>query len=165
MTPSPFRLTIPRDADRDLLWLGRAMRLARIAEKKGEVPVGAIVVSPNGEILGAGFNLRETQHQAAAHAELIAISRASRRIKNWRLLGCTLYVTLEPCIMCCGLIIQSRLSRVVYAAKDPKGGGAQSLYQILQDLRLNHRVPQVDFIPAPEASEILSSFFRRRRKG
>jgi tRNA(adenine34) deaminase len=163
MKQSPSFLTSPLAAAGDLLWLGRAMRLARMAEKKGEVPVGALVVSPHGQILGAGLNLREGQHQAAAHAEVIAISRASRRIKNWRLVGCTLYVTLEPCIMCCGLIIQSRLSRVVYAARDPKGGGAQSLYQLLQDSRLNHRVESVDYLPLEEATEILTSFFKKRR--
>ncbi|MDB4866090.1 MAG: tadA, partial [Cohnella sp.] len=124
----------------DEIWMAEAIRQARLAESLGEVPIGAVIVR-GGEIVGSGYNLRETRNDPTAHAEMIAIREASERLGAWRLLGCTLYVTLEPCPMCAGAILQSRVERVVYGASDPKAGCVGTLMDLLQDDRFNHRSP------------------------
>jgi tRNA(adenine34) deaminase len=139
-----------------------AIRQARLAEEQGEVPIGAVIVQ-GGEIVGSGYNLRETRNDPTAHAEMIAIREASERMNAWRLLGCTLYVTLEPCPMCAGAILQSRVERVVYGAPDPKAGCAGTLMDLLQDHRFNHRSPWTSGVLHEECASLLTDFFRRLR--
>ena len=125
--------------NRDRFWMEHALALARQAAKKGEVPVGAVLV--RGDVcIAEAHNLREQCGSPIAHAEMLAIQAASEKIGNWRFTDTTLYVTLEPCPMCAGAIVLARIPKVVYAAKDPKAGAAGTLYNILQDERLNHRV-------------------------
>jgi tRNA(adenine34) deaminase len=143
-------------------FMRRALELARQAADLKEVPVGALIVHEN-QIIAEAYNTRETQRDALGHAELKAIDLACKKLGRWRLEGCTLYVTLEPCVMCAGAIVQARLDKVVYGATDSKAGAVQSLYQILSDSRLNHR-PQVEAgVLAQECGAILSEFFRARR--
>lgn len=129
----------------------------------GEVPVGAVVVRDS-EIIGRGHNRREKQHSPLAHAELLAIEQASRHLGHWRLSGCQLYVTLEPCVMCVGAIVQSRMGRLVFGCLDPKGGAVESLYQLCNDSRLNHRLPVTGGVLAEDCSTILGNFFKRLRQ-
>lgn len=146
----------------DTSWMNLALSLAESAIALDEVPVGAVIVR-NNRLISTGINLRESLHQASAHAELLAIEEASRYLNAWRLQDCTLYVTLEPCLMCAGLIYQARLPRVVYGARDAKGGALGSLYQLNEDQRLNHRYSTTEGILAAESSSMLSGFFRRKR--
>jgi tRNA(adenine34) deaminase len=146
----------------DRLMMSRAIELAREASVLGEVPVGAIIVR-EGRILTQAFNLRETLHDPTAHAERLAITLAGRALQSWRLEGCTLYVTLEPCAMCAGAIVQSRIARVVYGATDPKAGACKSLYRLVRDPRLNHRAEVTSGVLERECGEILSLFFQERR--
>lgn len=143
-------------------WMSEALKLAQKAADLGEVPVGALIVK-DGKLLSEGFNCRETKANPLGHAELIAIQEASRRLNAWRLIDCTLYVTLEPCVMCSGALVQSRIGRVVYGTVDPKGGGLTSLYQIGQDKRLNHQLEISSGVLNVECGEILKSFFKQRR--
>jgi tRNA(adenine34) deaminase len=136
----------------------RAIAEARKAEAKYEVPIGCVIVR-EGHIIARGHNLRESAQDPVAHAELIAIRKAARKLGSWRLLNCTLYVTLEPCTMCMGAIILSRISTVVFGCYDPKGGAAGSLYSFSNDSRLNHQVALVPQILEVECSGLLSSFF------
>lgn len=129
----------------------------------GEVPVGAVVVCDS-EIIGRGHNRREKQHSPLAHAELLAIEQASRHLGHWRLSRCWLYVTLEPCVMCVGAIVQARMGRLVFGCLDPKGGAVESLYQLCNDSRLNHRLPVTGGILAEDCSRILGDFFKRLRQ-
>nr|WP_235615892.1 tRNA adenosine(34) deaminase TadA [Brevibacillus reuszeri] len=129
----------------------------------GEVPIGAVVVR-NGEIVGRGYNLRETQKDPTLHAEMIAIREASETLGGWRLIGCTLYVTLEPCPMCAGAIVQSRIEQVVYGARDPKAGCAGTLMNLLEEPRFNHQVPVKEGVLAEECAQLLKDFFRGLRK-
>ena len=129
----------------------------------GEVPVGAVVVCDS-EIIGRGHNRREKQHSPLAHAELLAIEQASRHLGHWRLSRCQLYVTLEPCVMCVGAIVQARMGRLVFGCLDPKGGAVESLYQLCNDSRLNHRLPVTGGILAEDCSTILGDFFKRLRQ-
>ena len=149
----------------DHYWMGIALREARKAEDRSEVPIGAVVVR-DGVVIGRGYNLRESSNDPAAHAELIAIRKAAKRIGNWRLAGSVLYVTLEPCIMCMGAILLARVERVVFGCHDPKGGAAGSLYDLSDDRRLNHSVTLTAGVRGDECSALLSGFFRdlRRRK-
>mgnify|MGYP003393564813 CR=1 FL=1 len=143
-----------------------ALKLAAHAAQLGEVPVGALIVSQD-QVLGSGFNQRESLNNPLAHAEILAIETAAKAKQAWRLSDCTLYVTLEPCPMCAGAILNSRISRVVYAAPDPKAGAAGSLFNLLQDSRLNHRCEVSPGICQKESAELLSSFFlnlRRKKK-
>jgi tRNA(adenine34) deaminase len=146
----------------DVEMMSLALTLAREASEIGEVPVGAVVVH-EGRIISKAYNLRESLQDPTAHAERIALTLAGRALGDWRLEGCTLYVTLEPCIMCAGAISLSRIERVVYGASDPKAGACRSLYRILDDPRLNHRVRQTAGVLAHESSMLLSEFFREKR--
>jgi tRNA(adenine34) deaminase len=139
-----------------------ALELAAQAAASREVPVGALVVAGD-DIVASAFNLRESKPSALAHAELIALEKACEKLGRWRLTGCTLYVTLEPCMMCAGAIVNSRVDRVVYGAADPKAGAVQSLYQVLTDERLNHRPLVTGGILAVECGRVLSDFFKSRR--
>ena len=149
--------------DRDRFWMGHALELAGQAAEKGEVPVGAILV--RGEVcIAEAYNLREQLGSPIAHAEMLTIQGASEKIGNWRFTDTTLYVTLEPCPMCAGAIVLARIPKVVYAARDPKAGAAGTLYNILQDERLNHRVELVSGVLADESSALLKSFFQQHRR-
>jgi tRNA(adenine34) deaminase len=148
--------------EEDERWMQEAINQARIAESLGEVPIGAVIVR-DGSIVGAGYNLRERDRDPTAHAELIAIRQASEALQAWRLLGCTLYVTLEPCPMCAGAILQSRVERVVYGASDPKAGCVGTLMDLLQDSRFNHVSPWTSGVLHKECSSLLTDFFRRLR--
>ncbi|WP_426450433.1 tRNA adenosine(34) deaminase TadA [Paenibacillus sp. S-38] len=139
-----------------------AIEEARKAEAIREVPIGAVIVR-EGEIIGRGYNRRETDKDPLAHAELIAIREASEHLDAWRLLNCRLYVTLEPCPMCAGAIVQSRIVQVVYGTQDPKAGCAGTLMNLLQEERFNHRVDVVSGILQEECGSMLTDFFRRLR--
>jgi tRNA(Arg) A34 adenosine deaminase TadA len=143
----------------------RALELARDAAACGEVPVGAVVYrTATGEVLGEGHNRRETDKDPSAHAEHIAMVRASATLNDWRLNECTLVVTLEPCAMCAGLIVNARVGRVVYGATDPKAGAMGSLMNLTEDARLNHRVTPIRGVLAEECGAVLKEFFRGLRK-
>ena len=146
----------------DVEMMRRALELARQASAIGEVPVGALVVH-RGRIVSQAYNLRETLHDPTAHAERLALTLAGRSLGRWRLDGCTLYVTLEPCPMCAGAIGLSRMERLVYGAADPKAGACRSLYRLIDDPRLNHRVRQTTGVLAEECGALLSDFFSTRR--
>jgi len=146
----------------DVLYMREAIIEARKAEAIGEVPIGAVIVR-RGEIIARGHNLRETQLDPTAHAEMIAIKKASERLGAWRLLDCTLYVTLEPCPMCAGAIVQSRIERVVYGTPDPKAGCAGTLMNLLQEPRFNHLALVASGVLQEECAGMLSHFFRRLR--
>ncbi|MER6030434.1 tRNA adenosine(34) deaminase TadA [Streptomyces sp. NPDC001851] len=129
----------------------------------GDVPVGAVVLSPDGTtVLATGHNEREATGDPTAHAEVLAIRRAAARLGEWRLADCTLVVTLEPCTMCAGAIVQSRIDRVVYGARDDKAGAAGSLWDVIRDRRLNHRPEVVEGVLAAECARLLTEFFRDR---
>lgn len=148
----------------DERWMREALEEAKKAEAIGEVPIGAVIVR-DGEIVGRGYNRRETDRDPTAHAEMIAIRKAAERLGGWRLIGCSLYVTLEPCPMCAGAILQSRIERVIYGASDPKGGCAGTLMNLLTDERFNHRAEVVSGVLAEESGAILTGFFRKLRQG
>jgi len=143
-------------------WMTRAITEAGKAEAKDEVPIGCVIVR-DGRIIARGHNLRETTQDPAAHAELIAIRKAARKLGSWRLLNCTLYVTLEPCTMCMGAIVLARIPTVVFGCYDPKGGAAGSLFDFSNDPRLNHTVELLPSILEAECSGLLSSFFAALR--
>lgn len=147
-------------SDTDVMNL--ALDLARAAAGMGEVPVGAVITRGE-EILARAHNRRETDKSPFAHAEFLAIQQACAALNDWRLEGCTLYITLEPCPMCAGLIVNARIPRVVFAAPDPKAGAAGTLMNLLEDPRLNHRCEVVRGLLAKEASELLTTFFRQLR--
>ncbi|MED0678687.1 tRNA adenosine(34) deaminase TadA [Aneurinibacillus thermoaerophilus] len=147
----------------DEYYMGLAIEEAKKAEALGEVPIGAVIVRDS-KVVGRGYNLRETAKDPIAHAELIAIKEASETLGGWRLLGTTLYVTLEPCPMCAGAIVQARIPRVVYGAMDPKAGCAGSLMNLLQEERFNHQVEVVQGICEAECSALLKDFFRALRE-
>ena len=143
-------------------WMGVALEQARRAAALGEVPVGAVVVRGE-ELLGAGHNRRETDGDPLAHAELLALREAASRLPGWRLLGCTMFVTLEPCAMCAGALVNSRVGRLVYGASDPKAGYCGSLGDIPRDPRLNHRLDVEAGVRAEECGALLRDFFRGLR--
>ena len=148
---------------RDEAYMKKALALAELAAKIGEVPVGAVVVRKDtGEIIGRGFNRRETDRNPLVHAEMIAINEASRRLGGWRLIGCELYVTLEPCPMCAGAIINSRVERVIYGAADLKAGSCGSVTDLFA-LPYNHRPEVKSGVMAEECSAVLSEFFKELR--
>ncbi len=136
-----------------------ALALARQASALGEVPVGAVIVTSAGELVGAGQNRREQDQDPTAHAEMFAIREAATQLASWRLVGCTLYVTLEPCAMCAGAVVLSRIRRLVYGAADPKGGFCGSLGDLVRHPRLNHRLEVLGGVLAEESSRALRGFF------
>lgn len=144
-------------------WMREAILEARKAEAIQEVPIGAIVVWQD-QVIGRGYNLRETTFDATAHAEMIAIRQASEVLGAWRLLECRLYVTLEPCPMCAGAIVQARVPQVIYGTVDPKAGCAGTLMNLLQEPRFNHQTEVISGILQPECAALLTDFFRKLRK-
>ncbi len=147
----------------DEKWMKRALSLADEAGARGEIPIGAVIVC-DGEVIAEAGNLKESNQDPVGHAELLVIRAAAEKLGRWRLNGCTLYVTLEPCTMCAGAIIHARLDRVVFAATDPKAGAVHSLYKILEDARLNHAPEVTSGVLEAEASGQLKSFFRKLRE-
>ena len=151
-------------SDADVRMMRRALAQARIAAEAGETPVGAVVYeTATGRLLAEAHNSRETDNDPAGHAELLAARAAAKDLGDWRLNECTLVVTLEPCAMCAGMIVNARFGRVVYGARDPKAGAAESLYAITQDTRLNHRVRPIAGVLADESAALLRDFFKARR--
>ena len=150
------------EAARDLRLMRRALEEAALAAERGEVPVGAVVARDE-EILAVAHNERETLKDPTAHAELLALRRAARELGSWRLTGCTLYATLEPCPMCAGALHAARISRLVYAAPDPKAGAAGTLYNFPADPRLNHTYPYNSGVLQNESAALLRAFFEQRR--
>ena len=144
-------------------WMRLALDESRLAQESGDVPVGAIVVGADGTVLGRGHNAREALGDPTAHAEMLALRSAAARLGRWRLDGCTLVVTLEPCTMCAGALVLARVSRLVYAAVDEKAGAVGSLWDVVRDRRLNHRPEVVADVLADEAAEQLLAFFRSHR--
>jgi tRNA(adenine34) deaminase len=146
----------------DETFMRQALRQARAAAEAGEVPIGAVIVHQN-QIIGRGSNQRETLHDPTAHAEMIAITAAAEHLRSWRLTGCSLYVTLEPCVMCAGAISLARIDRLIFGADDPKGGACGSLYNVPADARLNHRPAVTSGVLAAESAELLREFFQGLR--
>lgn len=147
---------------KDRIYMEKAIKEAKKAEAIGEVPIGAVIVYQDG-IISRGYNERETKQRPTAHAELIAIEEASEKLGTWRLNECTLYVTLEPCPMCSGAIVQSRVGRVVFGATDPKGGCCGTLMNLIQDERFNHCAQLTSGVLAEQCGQLLSDFFRELR--
>ncbi len=147
---------------RDETFMRLALAEAEMAAQRAEVPVGAVITCGE-EIIGRGFNRREELQSPLAHAELLAIEEASRKMGSWRLPECDLYVTLEPCVMCVGAILQARMRRVVFGCLDPKGGAVQSLFTLCDDSRLNHRLPVTSGVLDQECAGLLERFFRDLR--
>ena len=140
-----------------------ALQEAEAAAEEGEVPVGAVIVHDKRRVIASDHNRREQLHDPTAHAEMLVITQAAEALGSWRLEGCTLYATLEPCPMCAGAILQARIPRVVYGANDPKAGAVQSLFSILNDIRLNHQCSVVSGVLEKPCSNVLSRFFQRQR--
>ncbi|MCW8859184.1 MAG: tRNA adenosine(34) deaminase TadA [Deltaproteobacteria bacterium] len=150
-------------AEQDRFFMQAALEEAALAEARKEVPIGAVVVHA-GQIIGRGHNLRETDQDPTAHAEMIAIRQAAEQLGSWRLIDCTLYVTLEPCVMCMGGIILARIPHLVFGCRDPKVGAAGSIYNFADDERFNHQVQIREGVLREECSDQLSSFFRTIRE-
>ena len=143
--------------------MGLALAEARKAYELGEVPIGAVVVK-DGEVIATAYNLRETGHDATAHAEVLAVRKACEKIGHWRLTGATLYVTIEPCPMCAGALVMSRIDRLVYGAADYKAGAVESLFNITNHSGLNHRIEVRAGVREEECRNLMKDFFRERRK-
>jgi tRNA(adenine34) deaminase len=146
----------------DNTWMRQALELAERAASRGEIPVGAVIVK-DAEIIGRGQNQRQNDDDPTAHAELLAIRQAARAVGNWRLAGCTLYVTLEPCAMCAGALVNSRIERLVFGTRDPKAGFCGSLGNLVTDERLNHRLEVSEGLLADECARLLRDFFATLR--
>jgi tRNA(adenine34) deaminase len=144
-------------------FMQEALKEALKAAVKGEVPVGAVVVK-DGKVVGRGHNLTEAKQSALTHAEILALSKAAKKLKSWRLIGCDLYVTLEPCTMCSGAIVLSRINRLFYGTDDPKAGAVISTAKVMNNPKLNHRVRVTGGILKEECSSLLSGFFKELRK-
>lgn len=147
----------------DLAAMRRALALAAQAGADGDVPVGAVVTDAAGTVIGEGRNLRELTHDPTAHAEVIALRQAAASLGSWHLAGCTLVVTLEPCLMCAGAVLQARVPRLVFGAWDDKAGAAGSMYDVVRDRRLPHRVEVVAGVEADASTTLLQRFFTARR--
>lgn len=147
----------------DETYMKLAIAEAKKAEAIGEVPIGAVIVL-DGKVIGSGYNVRETTQKAGTHAELLAIEQANEHVGSWRLEDCTLYVTLEPCPMCAGAIVQSRIPRVVYGAQDPKAGCVGTLMNLLQEERFNHQAEVTSGVLEEECGALLTNFFSNLRK-
>lgn len=156
-------VSIPDDNNTDEQYMRIAIAQAQIAEENGDVPIGAVIVH-NNTIIAKAYNQREQLQDPTAHAEIIALTQAAAALENWHLNDCTMYVTLEPCCMCAGALVLARIDRLVYGCDDPKTGAVKSLYNIVQDKRLNHQVEVTSGILADECSALLQSFFARRRE-
>ena len=149
--------------DMDYL-MNEAMALARQAASIGEVPIGCVIVhEPTNQIIGRGYNRRESDRDPTAHAEILAMREAGRALNHWRLLDCTLVVTLEPCPMCAGAMVNARIPKLVYGCDDPKAGAVRTLYQLCEDQRLNHRVEVIAGVRADECALLLKDFFKAQR--
>jgi tRNA(adenine34) deaminase len=146
----------------DEYFMQLAIRQAQIAEENGDVPIGCVIVH-NGQIVARACNQREQLKDPTAHAEIIALTQAAAAFESWRLNDCTIYVTLEPCPMCAGALVLARIDRLVYGCDDPKTGAVKSLYNIVQDERLNHRLEVTSGVLADQCTALLSDFFTRRR--
>ena len=146
-------------------WMQAALREAEKAASEGEVPVGAVVVSPSGEILARAHNRPVSTNDPTAHAEILALRRAAKKLSNYRLPGCRLVVTLEPCPMCAGAAVAARISEIIFGAADPKAGAVHTLFRITSDERLNHRAMVIPGVLGKECAAVLTAFFRSRRKG
>ncbi|MFA7495819.1 MAG: tRNA adenosine(34) deaminase TadA [Acidithiobacillus sp.] len=149
----------------DIHWMTLALETAQCAVVAGEVPVGAVLVDVEGNLLAVAHNTPIVDHDPSAHAEMRVLRLAARQIENYRLTGTTLYVTLEPCVMCVGAMLHARIARVVYGAADPKAGAVSSLYHLLDDPRFNHRIQVQGGVMAEQSAELLRDFFRARRGG
>ena len=160
---SPLTVSIKKQERLDLTFMQRAFELAQQAEQHDEIPVGAVVVH-QGKIIGEGFNQSIMLNDPSSHAEMNAIRQAGEFLNNYRLLDCTLYVTLEPCPMCAGLLVHSRINRLVYACSDLKTGAAGSAFNLVNNPQLNHQLEVCSNILEEDCSQLLSSFFKRRRK-
>jgi tRNA(adenine34) deaminase len=147
----------------DLVAMDRALQLAEEAGRAGEVPVGAVVTDAEGRVIGEGRNRREGSHDPTAHAEVVALRQAAEAARSWNLEGCTLVVTLEPCLMCAGALLQAHVSRLVFGAWDDKAGAAGSMYDVVRDRRLPYRAEVVAGVRADAASALLRAFFDDRR--
>ena len=157
-------MTTPATAEKnDEAYMRMALEEAEAAAAEGEVPIGAVVVC-DGRVVARAHNRRETDADPSAHAEFSAMVAAARELGRWRLTGCTVYVTLEPCLMCAGLMVNARVDRCVYGAADPKGGAVGTLFDVSHDERLNHEFEVTPGVLADEAAELLRSFFRARRR-
>jgi len=154
---------LEKKINQDEFWMREAFKEAEKALKKKEVPVGAVVVYEK-RIIGRGHNQTETLKDATAHAEILAIGAASNFLNSWRLTGASIYVTVEPCIMCAGAIVLSRLDRLVFGARDPKAGACGSLYNLPQDIRLNHQVEILSGILEQDCKSLMKAFFEKLRK-
>jgi tRNA(adenine34) deaminase len=148
--------------DTDERFMRLALDQAKIAEENGDVPIGAVIVHQN-QIIGKAYNQREQLKDPTAHAEIIALTQAAAALQSWRLTGCTMYVTLEPCPMCAGALVLARIDRLVYGCDDPKTGACKSLYNIVQDERLNHRLEVTTGVLADDCSRLLQDFFQQKR--
>ncbi len=146
----------------DQRYMKMAIEQAGIAEENGDVPIGAVIVYKN-QITAKAYNQMQQLNDPTAHAEIIALTQAAAFMESWRLNGCTIYVTLEPCPMCAGALVLSRMNRLVYGCDDPKTGACKSLYNIVQDERLNHRLEVTSGVLADECSKLLQDFFQKRR--
>ncbi|MDD5057183.1 MAG: tRNA adenosine(34) deaminase TadA [Sideroxydans sp.] len=160
--PTPSQAVTVAVSDTDQLFMRAALDLARQAALAGEVPVGAVVVK-DGEIVGRGSNAPISRHDPSAHAEILALRDAALHLGNYRLVGCELFVTLEPCVMCVGAMFHARISRVVFGAPDPKTGAAGSLLDLFAETRLNHHAQVQGGVLAEECGKVLSNFFAARR--
>jgi tRNA(adenine34) deaminase len=150
-------------SDQNEEWMRVALTEASRAGARGEVPVGACVIDPDGALLDAGGNLTITNNDPTAHAEIVVLRRAAELIDNYRLTGCTVVTTIEPCVMCAGALVNARIKRLVFGAKDERFGAVETLFRVCDDVRLNHRIEVVSGVLADECRELMQEFFRKRR--
>lgn len=158
-------MTIKLSVSDHLWYMALALEQAELAYRAQEVPVGAVLVSPEGEVLSKQHNLKESHFNPTAHAEMLAITEGAKKLQNWRLSDCTLYVTLEPCPMCLTALVQSRVKQCIFGAYDAKGGALSLGYHLHQDKRLNHQFAVMGGVKHFECSRLLSQFFKERRTG
>jgi tRNA(adenine34) deaminase len=163
LEPSAYDSMSSLDKKHDEHYMREAIKAAQIAKENGDVPIGAVIVYEN-QVIGRAYNQREQLQDPTAHAEIIALTQAASAKESWRLNGCTMYVTLEPCPMCAGALVLSRMVRLVYGCDDPKAGACRSLYNIVTDGRLNHRLEVTSGILEEQCREQLQQFFARRRQ-
>ena len=155
--------TLNKSKDNDIYFMRLALQEARKAQERGEVPVGAVIVDETGTVLAAAGNRPIVDHDPAGHAEIVALRAAGKKLENYRLLNTTMYVTIEPCVMCAGAMIHARVGRLVFGALDPKTGAVVSRYQLGEDSKLNHQLEVEGEVLADECAELLTSFFKKKR--